>query len=274
MTRLECDIPASLMRRLAERAEAEERSVSSLVGEALAGHLDLPLHTLFQVSTANALVQGVYNGAITCGRLLQHGDLGLGTFEGLDGEMVVLDGTVHRVRNTGEVSPAPADAAVPFAVVTRFAPSVEEELGEVESFAALKDRCDRHRRSDNLFYAFRIAGRFSRVRTRAVGPPGGQGRLSDAAASQGEFELSDVAGVLVGIYSPPFSTTLSVPGHHFHFLSEDRTEGGHVLELTASGLRLEAEELRSFHLALPESEAFLRLDLTKDNAAELRKAES
>ena len=233
-----------------------------------------PCTPFFRSPPANALVQGVYEGAITCERLLQHGDLGLGTFESLNGEMVVLDGAVFCVRRTGQVSPAPADATVPFAVVTRFAPSVRQDLKEVASFDALKAACDRHRRSDNLFYAYRVAGRFTRIRTRAVGPPDGKGRLSDAAQAQGEFEFSDVDGTLVGIYSPPFSTTLSVPGHHFHFFSDERSRGGHVLELEARGLRLEAEELRSFHLALPESEAFLKLDLTQDTSAELHRAES
>ena len=274
MTELRCDIPSSLMSRLAEKAAAEGRSLAGVTVDALASSLDVPLHTLFQVSTANALVQGVYKGAITCGQLLRHGDLGLGTFERLDGEMVVLDGTVYRVRNTGEVSTAPPDAAVPFAVVTRFTASTQTRFERLESLAALKACCDRYRRSDNLFYAYRITGRFSRIRTRAVGPPGGQGRLSDAAEAQGEFEYKDVEGTLVGIYSPPFSTTLSVSGHHFHFLSDDRTQGGHVLELEAHDLSFEAEELRNFHLALPESEAFLKLDLTQDTSAELHKAES
>jgi hypothetical protein len=40
--------------------------------------------TLYQVSTANALVEGIYEDAVRVGTLRKHGDLGLGTFENLD----------------------------------------------------------------------------------------------------------------------------------------------------------------------------------------------
>ena len=53
---------------------------------------DVVQHTLYQVSTATALVEGIYQGAVRVATLREHGDLGLGTFENLDGEMVIVDG--------------------------------------------------------------------------------------------------------------------------------------------------------------------------------------
>ena len=54
-------------------------------------------HTLYQVSTAIALVEGIYQGAVRVGTLREHGDLGLGTFENLDGEMIIVDGHFFQV---------------------------------------------------------------------------------------------------------------------------------------------------------------------------------
>ena len=268
-----CDIPTSLLAELAHR-EAGVGDVSAMVTRALARHLGMPLHTLFQVSTVGSLVEGVYAEAVTCAKILEHGDFGLGTFAGLDGEMVVLDGVVYRIQGDGIVSRAAPEAGAPFAVVTSFSPSTDEPVGPFLDFRELKLLCDGHRRSDNLFYAVRLDGVFGQVRTRAVSPPSPGGHLLDAAKSQHEFGLQDLAGTLVGIYSPAFSGAFSVPGYHFHFLSDDRKQGGHVLDVSAASLRLRVEELTAFHLALPETETFLRADLSRDASGDLKQAES
>ncbi len=273
MPTVTCDIPASILAELAHR-EAGIGDVSAMVTRALASHLDMPLHTLFQVSTVGSLVEGVYAEAVTCAKIIEHGDFGLGTFTGLDGEMVVLDGAVYRVRGDGIVSRAASENGAPFAVVTRFLPSTDAPAGPFRDFGELKLICDEHRRSDNLFYAFRLDGVFDHVHTRAVSPPLPGGHLLDAAKSQHEFDLQDLAGTLVGIYSPAFSGAFSVPGYHFHFLSDDRKQGGHVLDVSAVLLRLRVEELSAFHLALPETETFLRADLSRDASADLKQAEN
>jgi acetolactate decarboxylase len=167
-------------------------------------------------------------------------------------------------------------ARAPFAVVTKFAPDVELEIEPIRNLSELQRRCDSLRTSGNIFYAVRLDGRFSRVRTRAVSPPAESTRLVDAAKAQSEFSFTDVSGTLVGLWSPGFSSAFSVAGYHFHFLSEDRKGGGHLLEC-ASGpgpLRLRMEALTDFHLALPETESFLKADLTKNTADELAYAES
>ena len=274
MSGILCDVPASLIAKLRERSGRTDLSPSFLVRSALAEFLNTPLHTLFQVSTSRALVQGTYSGAVTCETLLAHGDFGLGTFEGLNGEMVVVDGAAYRAVASVKVTKARGDSAAPFAVVTRFSPTMEHALPSISSFDELEKLCDGYRRSDNLFYAFRIDGTFKNVQTRAVSPPKHHGNLLDAAKAQQEFKFSNVEGTLVGIYSPAFSDAFSVPGYHFHFLSSDRTEGGHLLEVSGKALRLQAEELSDFHLVLPENEEFLRVDLSKDVTADLKKAES
>jgi len=215
----------------------------------------------------------VYDREVNVTSILDHGDFGLGTFANLDGEMVVLDGKVYQIQGTGRVSEAAPDAGAPFAVVTRFSPDTDSRTLKVASFKELEAQCDQHRQSGNIFYAVRLDGHFNRVRTRAVNPPSPGTRLVDAAKAQSEFTFDDVNGTLIGLWSPGFSSAFSVAGYHFHFLSDDRQHGGHVLDVVAGPLRLRVEALTDFHLALPESEAFLKADLSKNTAEELAYAE-
>jgi acetolactate decarboxylase len=273
MAELTADIPSSLRSALDKEVSRTKATRSSVITAALADYLGTPVHTLFQISTSGALVAGVHSGVVRVQAVLEHGDFGLGTFADLDGEMVVVDGRVYRVPGTGPVSEAPLDAPVPFAIVTRFSPDVDATTNAIASFRDLEVRCDSRRVSGNIFYAFRLDGRFSHVRARAVNKATEGARLVDAAKAQSEFHFTDVVGTLVGIWSPGFSSAFSVPGYHFHFLSEDRKRGGHLLDCAAETLRLRMEALTDFHLALPETEAFLKADLNRNTAGELAYAE-
>jgi acetolactate decarboxylase len=273
MVSLTCDVPVSLGSPLKMRALATRQSESQLVIAALSQHLAQPIHTLFQVSTSGALVAGVYSGVVSCTTILQHGDFGLGTFAKLDGEMVVLDGRVYRIQGSGRVTEAARDAEAPFAVVTWFEPETEVSITDVSGYKALEAQCDLFRRSGNIFYAVRLDGHFRRVRTRAVNPPQPGTRLAAAAKAQSEFGFSEIDGSLIGLWSPGFSSAFSVAGYHFHFLSDDRCHGGHVLDVQADKLQLKIEPLTDFRLALPESESFLKADLSKSTAEELAYAE-
>jgi acetolactate decarboxylase len=273
MPHLSADIPASLKAALDRAAAQSETSISAVVIAALARYLEHPIHTVFQVSTSGALVAGVYDREVSVQSILEHGNFGLGTFANLDGEMVILDGRVYQVQGSGHVSEAAADAGAPFAVVTAFDPDLESSIGPIRSFQHLEEHCDRFRRSGNIFYALRLDGHFRRMRTRAVNPPEPGTRLVDAAKAQSEFTFSDIDGTLVGLWSPGFSSAFSVAGYHFHFLSADRKHGGHLLDIEADALQIKVEALTDFHLALPESEAFLKADLSKNSAEELAYAE-
>ena len=273
MANLDMTIPASLKKALDAEVQRTKGTRASIVTAALSQYLGVPVHTLFQISISGALVAGVYDKEVSVGSILQHGDFGLGTFANLDGEMVVLDGRVYQVQGTGHVSEATPNAGAPFAVVTRFSPQTDVEIESVASFEDLEGRCDKFRNSGNIFYAVRLDGHFGRVRTRAVNPPQPGTRLVDAAKMQSEFNFTDIEGTLVGLWSPGFSSAFSISGYHFHFLSSDRQHGGHLLDVEAGPLRLKVEALTDFHLALPESEAFLKADLSKNSAEELAYAE-
>jgi acetolactate decarboxylase len=273
MTDLTVKIPTSLIVALDEEAARTKSDRSSIVTAALSEYLGASVHTLFQVSTSGALVAGIYDGEVSVKSILEHGDFGLGTFAGLDGEMVVMDGRAYQVRGSGQVSAAAPDAGAPFAVVTRFSPQQDAVIAAVNDLGSLQQHCDDYRDSGNIFYALRLDGHFRSIRVRAVNPPPSGTRLVDAAKAQSEFEFTGIDGTLIGLWSPGFSSAFGVAGYHFHFLSDDRQHGGHLLEVEAGPLRLRVEALMDFHLSLPSSEAFLKADLSKSTAEELAYAE-
>ena len=273
MKTITCNIPGSLHRALQERMKTDKESCDHVVSLALSQYLGKPIHTLFQVSTSAALVEGLYQGAVRVSRLLSHGDFGLGTFVDLDGEMVVLDGISYQISSNGSVGAVEGDRLVPYAVVTRFNAEFAKQVHQLNGFNGLTSLCDKYRKSDNVFYAFRVEGRFSLVKTRVMKPvPKGTG-LKAAASGQEEFLFEELKGTLVGLWAPAFAASFSVPGYHFHFLSADRQKGGHVLECEALDVRIEGCALSEMHVSLPETAEFLKADLTRDPQSDLANAE-
>jgi acetolactate decarboxylase len=273
MPTLTCDIPDALSAALAQRQQTTGEDTTRFVTRALRSALGLTVHTLFQVSTSRALVQGVYGEVVLSSRLLSHGDFGLGTFDELDGEMVLLDGVIYQVRSDGSVRRVDESTGTPFATVLTFAADEDLTLERVDNFAHLCRLCDTHRGSDNLFYAFRVDGEFDHVHTRAMRRTDSGVSLRKAASTQPEFHFQKVRGTLVGFWSPTFAGAVDIPGYHFHFLSDDRTMGGHVLDCAGSNLRLRVQKINEFHLSLPDTEEFLRADLKLDLSQDLRAAE-
>lgn len=272
MAKLSCSISESLMNALSARKRATGEPINHIVMRAIAEHLEVEHATLFQVSTSGALVEGISQGVVTVGELKRHGDLGLGTFADLDGEMVVVDGRCWKVPGDGAVREAADSDLVPFAVVTTFRPDRTIELASVASMDSLVERLDGLRNTNNLFFAVRIEGRASYVHTRAVCKRPGTG-LVEVAADQVEFRFRDVAGTIVGFWSPEYAKSVNIRGWHLHFLSEDRSSGGHLLDIAGAGLKAQVQHLDDFRMAIPEDPAFLKADLTADPAATLERVE-
>jgi len=271
--RLECHLPDSLYEALLERMQTDKTSCDHVVSTALSECLGKPLHTLFQVSTSVALVEGLYQGAVKVARLLSHGDFGLGTFIDLDGEMVVLEGICYRVASDSVITTMEGDRLIPYAVVTRFSVEFDKRSQKLNSFSELVAVCDGLRSSENLFYAFRIEGKFSFVKTRVMkAVPHGTG-LKAASSGQEEFTFEDQEGTLVGLWSPGYAGSFSVPGYHFHFLSADRKRGGHVLECRAVDVTIGGCAMHEMHVSLPETAEFLKADLSRDPNDDLMIAE-
>jgi acetolactate decarboxylase len=270
---LSFNLPDSLYEALRQRMKSDKASCDHVISVALSKYLAKPIHTLFQVSTSAALVQGLYQGAVQVSHLLRHGDFGLGTFIDLDGEMIVLDGVCYQVSSNGEVRTVEGDRFIPYAVVTRFSADFSKQFQQIDSFRELALVCDELRESDNVFYAFRIQGRFSLLKTRVMKAVSEGTSLKAAATGQQEFVFEKMEGTLVGLWSPGFAGSFSVPGYHFHFLSGDQKRGGHVLECKAVDLMVAGCRMNEMHVSLPETEEFLRTDLTRDPQADLMSAE-
>ncbi len=200
-------------------------------------------HTLFQTSTIDALLDGNYDGDISFAELEAHGDFGLGTFDALDGEMVALDGGFYQIKSDGKAYAVDGQTKTPFAVVTFFEPTPSETL-DATNLAALCERVDRLSTDASVCCAVRVDGHFEYVRTRSVPrqrrpyPP-----LVEVVKNQPVFELRDVSGSLVGFRFPDYAQGLNVAGYHFHFITANRSAGGHVLEcrLTEGELRIDRE---------------------------------
>lgn len=272
--RLDVKISDSVWQAIDERRRETGENLSEIVEATLCEAFDLSKHTLFQVSTSGALVQGVFSGVLTVKELHRHGDFGLGTFAGLDGELIMIDGECFRAGASGAVERASGDRLVPFALVTDFDPDVETELGPIADVGSMQSLLDGLRPSENQFVGIRANGSFDRLHMRAACPARGSEGLVEATAHQSEFEARESPGTLVGFWAPTYATAVSVPGYHFHFISDDRSVGGHVLELKAAKLDVELQVQSDVHLAIPETEEFLAANLSGESSDALRKAET
>jgi acetolactate decarboxylase len=226
-------------------------------GEERQNEVERDRDTLYQVSTLGALQSGFYDGDITYADLAVRGDAGIGTLEGLDGEMIALDGSFYQIRADGKVYEVDASSIAPFAMVTFFDRDMEAVPAAGLDYGGLQAFLDGLLPSRNVFYAFRIEGSFERVRARSVHaqtrpyPP-----LSDAIANQSVFELEDVEGTMVGFWCPAYVGDVNAPGYHLHFITSDLAAGGHVLDLRLGEVIVYIDETPGFFMQLPEMEEF------------------
>jgi acetolactate decarboxylase len=228
---------------------------------------------VYLCAPVNALVEGIYQERIPLSKIKQHGDFGLGTFDSLDGEMVMLDGRVYQITGDGRVHEVDEQAATPFACVTFYTPASHDDLDEELSYVDFQDWILQLLPSPNIFYALRLEGSFAAVRVRSVPRQENYRPLVEVAADQPEFTFVEVEGTLAGFYTPAFLESLSVPGLHLHFLSADRRQGGHLLECRPRRVRAGVQFISTLELSLPMSVDYLTWDFRRDTGADLDKAE-
>ena len=241
----------------------------------LAGCAGPTRNTVYQTSTIDALMAGVYDGDLTLRELRRHGDLGIGTFDDLDGEMVLLDGEFHQIKADGGVYAPALDAETPFAAVCAFRPDKTVSLPEGAELADVEALIDRAAPNRNLFQAIRIEGHFKTMRTRSVPaqtrpfPP-----LKEVVANQqAVFEMENISGTVLGFRCPAFVAGVNVPGYHLHFISRDRARGGHVLAFKLVTGRAQVDALDRFAMKLPATEDFATADLARDRQQDLQGVE-
>jgi acetolactate decarboxylase len=255
----------------AMRADTTATRIAAGNAEAPAAFSD---ETLYQWSTLSALVVGLYQPTVTVGEIRQAGNTGIGTFTALDGEMIVLDGAVYQVRADGTVYRSPDDSTSPFAAVTYFDADRTIEITAAPTYDALRKNLDAQMPTVNDIRVIRIPAHFDYVKTRSVPaqtepyPP-----LADVTAKQSVFEFRDVDGVLVGIWCPAWIGQINAPGYHFHFLTADKTGGGHVLEVATGNASAQVDVTPKFNLTIPQTAEFQKIDLAGDYQKQMDAAE-
>lgn len=233
---------------------------------------------MYQVSTLQALARGDYYGNASIGELLRKGDTGLGTFMAVDGEMIVIDRKCYRAKADGTVHEAAPTDRTPFANITflnkciRVTPVPDSDMEQLcQKLQSLVDEV-----GPNSIYVCRIDGFFSHVYVRSERKQKQEPYKPFAevlAVDQREFEYEDVIGSLVGVYFPKYLDGLNMAGWHLHFISDDRTRGGHVFGLQLDHGKGWLGRTDGFRLLIPDTDYFHKLNLTEVSEAEIASVE-
>ena len=231
-----------------------------------------------QVSLLQGLTFGDYNGSVPVSRLKELGDIGIGTFDALNGELIMLEGTVYRAASDGSVEKVADDETIPFSNVTFFDADEVISLSSIDSVNTLKSELDKkvHEIGDNRFYMIRADGTFKSMQVRSELPQTEPYKplATVLETDQTFFNYENIKGTVVGLYCPDYMSSLNAAGWHFHFISDDRKAGGHVLDLASDELKVSIDRTDNFAMALPDNEMFNNFDLTIDQSDDIKKVET
>lgn len=234
--------------------------------------------TIYQVALLQSLTQGYYDGIIKVSELKKHGDIGIGTFEGVNGEMIVLDGKVYQALGDGTVKEADENETVPFSNVTFFDKDGSVELSDINNINALKEKLNAmvEKNGKNLFYFIKINSTFSVMNVRSEIKQEKPYKSLDKAleTDQREFNYDNINGTVVALYCPDYMGGLNTPGWHFHFISDDRTKGGHMLDLKFDKATAEYDTTPAFEMCLTDNDVFQKMELAKDVTDAIKKVET
>lgn len=234
---------------------------------------------LYQVSTLQALVLGYIRSVVSVEELLSHGNMGLGTFEDLDGEMIVLDGHCYRARSDGSVTEAGGQAGVPFAVVSRLRGSRSWDWGEIDGTETLVKALNNKIEEDfglNSMHMVRIDGSFDWIDARSERPSRGSQHVplkELLSTTQYSFQFEKIRGTIICLYFPDYMDGLNLPGWHLHFISEDRRKGGHVFDMKLGEGHARMDKLSRIEMQLPWEPRFDTYDLKMASQKEAKAIE-
>ena len=233
---------------------------------------------MYQVSTLQALMLGYSRSVVTVAELLEHGDTGLGTFEDVDGEMIVIDGTCYRATENGAVVVAEPDKGVPFSAVCNMQGNRTFDLGAFESIDALKSQLNILVEEDfglNSMHVARIDGEFSFVDARSESAYKSMHvTLKEVLErTQKAFCFEDTKGSLICVYFPDFMDGINAAGWHLHFVSDDRKFGGHVFDIAMIRGKVTLDQINALELRLPDEPVFDTYALKGASGDEIKQVE-
>lgn len=233
---------------------------------------------MYQVSTLQALALGYSRAVITVDKLLQEGDTGLGTFEDVNGEMIVMDGNCYRADQNGNVSVVAPETGVPFAAVAKLYGEQQFQLENMPDITAI--RTELTRKIEEVFglnsmHIVRIDGKFEKVDARSEAPYRSHHITLKEVLSQTQeaFIFENIRGSLVGVYFPDYMDGINMPGWHLHFLSEDRSKGGHVFDVSLREGEAKVDKITNIYINLPKEAAFDTYSLKQDLQEEIKSVE-
>ncbi len=206
---------------------------------------------LFQISFLSRLLDGVYDGLISVKQLKEKGDFGVGTFDAIDGEMIVLDGIVYKAKGNGTVEIADDKETVPFANVTFFENSKSYAISKIENYESLIQKLNEIISPKmNRFYVIKLSGAFSKIKVRSEYKQVKPFKPLAVVMKTDEtiFDYENLDGDLVGLFCPNFMSSLNSTGWHFHFISNDKQKGGHIIELKMENAKFEFHEIDELEL--------------------------
>lgn len=254
-------LSSKLLKKINKAAEDTKQSTEDILTKAVEeflckGNQSNPVYLSAPVS---ALMKGLYEEDTTIANIKKQGDFGLGTFNDLNGEMVILDGIVYQLK-TDSLAYCVDDAAqTPFACVTFFHPTTVEDIEQDLDDEGFKNLLERLLPSKNMFYAIRIDGYFSYIKVWSVHEQENYRPISDVRPTA--FDFRNVEGTLVGFYTPKFMSSLCMPGYHLHFLTADRRHGGHMFQCQPQKVRISIQFVTELKLNLPVTLDYLATDL-------------
>lgn len=233
---------------------------------------------IFQVSTLQALMLGYSRPVIKVSELLSHGNTGLGTFEDVDGEMIVLDGICYRATENGSVVIAEEDKGVPFSAVCNMKGARNFELGSFDSIDDLKNKLNLIIEEGfglNSMHMVRIDGDFELIDARSESALRSiHVSLKDILGkTQRAFQFHNIKGTLVCVYFPDYMDGINAAGWHLHFLSEDKKQGGHVFEIKMKSGKGLLDKINSIELSLPKEPMFDTYSLKNASEKEIKAVE-
>jgi acetolactate decarboxylase len=239
----------------------------SLDHRRLAGHSCDAGDVTFQLSLAHVLLDGGYDGVATLSEVLPAGDLGLGTVDRLDGELVVVDGEPWRVDHTGRAELLSVDTRTPFAVLTSMDDPISTRIRGVD-LDGVCDAIDALVQPRTGVIAIVLEGVFSNVTLRSVKAqePPYRPFAEVLATDEVRWEHERFEGVFVGFCFPDLQTPDIIGGLHLHGLDDARSTGGHNYALRVEDAKLSVETSHEIALTLPDRSMIELLELP----AELR----
>lgn len=233
---------------------------------------------MYQVSTLQALALGYSRAVITVEELLREGDTGLGTFEDVNGEMILVDGCCYRADQDGVVYEMPPETGVPFAAVAMHSGEQKfalDDMPDIESIRRELTRKIEERFGLNSMHIVRIDGEFAKVDARSEAPYRSHhvSLKEILGENQKAFIFENIRGTLVGVYFPDYMDGINMPGWHLHFLSEDRSRGGHVFDVCIRKGTAMVDKISSIEIDLPKEAAFDTYSLKQDLQEEIKSVE-